>query len=124
MGLLGAPVLSAARGVASGIGGALSRVLASPTARAVGVGAATSAAVDYFTGPSTGMPGGLFQQGMPRARPLRRIIQQNPVTGQLAVWEYAGTPILFSRDLAVARRVAKIMGRGGPRRSVARRRFR
>jgi hypothetical protein len=44
------------------------------------------------------------------ARPVPRIIQQNPVTGNLAVWEYAGHPILMSRDKIVAKRYAKICG--------------
>jgi hypothetical protein len=125
MALLGAPVLTAARTALGAIAARAGQVLTGTTARGVAGGALGAAAVEAFSGGgAVGMPGGLFAAGMPRARPIRRIIQQNPVTGQLAVWEYAGTPILFSRDLAVARRVARIMGRPGPRRAGRSRRFR
>jgi hypothetical protein len=128
MALLGAPVLTAARSVLGGIASRAGSILTGTTARGVAGGALGAAAVEAAGGLFGGGPGmpGLFNQGMPRATPIRRIIQQNPVTGQLAVWEYAGHPVLYSRDLAVARRVARIMGRPAPRggRRRSSRRFR
>ncbi len=60
-----------------------------------------------------------FRPGGMTARPTRFITATNPATGALTFWEHAGQPIMFSRDLAVCKRVRRIAGKAG---TVARRR--
>ncbi len=60
-----------------------------------------------------------FRAGGMTARPTRFITATNPATGALTFWEHAGQPIMFSRDLAVCKRVRRIAGKAG---TVARRR--
>jgi len=62
-----------------------------------------------------------FPTGGMTARPTRFITATNPATGALTFWEHAGQPIMFSRDLAVCKRVRRIAGKAG---TVARRRTR
>lgn len=125
MGLLGAPVLTAARSALGSIATSAGRILSSTTGKAAIGGALGSAAIEAASGGfGVGMPGGQFVTGA-TARPIRRIWAQHPTSGQMVAWEYAGTPVLWSRDLAVARRVARIMGRPSPRGARrGRRRFR
>lgn len=54
-----------------------------------------------------------FRPTQQSARPIRYLTARNPVTGALATWEYAGRPVIYSRDLAVCKRVRKIATRLG-----------
>jgi hypothetical protein len=66
-----------------------------------------------------------FRITAPGVRADRFIVQPHPVTGMPFYWEAVGRPVLFSRDLAAARRVNRIAARaarGRGRRSVIRRR--
>ena len=59
-----------------------------------------------------------FQPTKTTVRPIRLLTAVNPISGKMAFWEHAGTPVLFSRDLRVCKRVAKIAARasrGRPR---------
>ena len=117
MALLGAPVLAAARGVLPALGAAVSGIFKSPTARSVAIGAATGAAVDYLSGPT----------GMPRMRVPSRIYQMDEATGLQLSYSYDGKPVLYSRDLAVIRRVRRVqrqLNRHLPHSSGGRRSFR
>lgn len=92
MALLGAPVLAAARTV----GQRALQVLTGTTARSVAGGAAGAAAVGAFTGGGT----------MAR-RPLSRVITMDEM-GRPISYAYEGRPVLYSRDLAVVRRVRRV----------------
>ena len=79
-------------------------------------------------GPSLTNPFGIdpscpsfFRTGGVTARPTRFITATNPATGALTFWEHAGAPILFTRDLAVVKRVRRIASKAG---MVSRRRTR
>lgn len=56
--------------------------------------------------------GNLFRPGVtggcPTARPSNLVVQCNPVTGEPAFFGNLGRPILFSRDMAVARKVSRL----------------
>lgn len=59
-----------------------------------------------------------FQPTKTTVRPIRLLTAVNPISGKMAFWEHCGTPVLFSRDLRVCKRVAKIAARasrGRPR---------
>ena len=60
-----------------------------------------------------------FKPPSATSRPIRFITATNPATGALTFWEHAGQPVMFSRDLAVCKRVRRIAARAG---TVARRR--
>ncbi len=62
-----------------------------------------------------------FRTGGQTARPTRFITATNPASGALTFWEHAGSPILFTRDLAVVKRVRRIASKAG---TVTRRRTR
>jgi len=47
--------------------------------------------------------------------PVRTITGVHPTTGNVGFWEYAGKPVLMSRDLAVCKRVNKITRRAASR---------
>ena len=56
-------------------------------------------------------PGTLFRVSGPRLRPNPLVMVRNPTTGTVHFWKLAGRPILFSGDLAVAKRVDKLARR-------------
>jgi len=58
---------------------------------------------------------GGFRAGAPRVSPMRFLEARHPVTGRTVMWEYVGRPILFSRDLAAAKRVGRIAARAKSR---------
>jgi hypothetical protein len=100
------------------------RVLTSPAGAAAAAGAAGAVGSWLF---GEGGPE-MFRAGAARARPVPRITVQHPETGECMTWVYAGRPILYSRDLAVVRRVNRIAARASRSvkraRTVARRRKR
>ena len=70
-----------------------------------------------FLGTDPDVPS-FFQPTKTTVRPIRLLTAVNPISGKMAFWEHAGTPVLFSRDLRVCKRVAKIAARasrGRPR---------
>jgi hypothetical protein len=51
----------------------------------------------------------LFRAGAAQVRPVPRIMRQHPTRpDELVVWEHAGRPVLYSRDLRAKRRVERI----------------
>jgi hypothetical protein len=50
-----------------------------------------------------------------RVSPVRTVYARHPQTGNIAAWEYAGRPVLYTRDLAVCKRVNKIARRTAAR---------
>lgn len=80
-------------------------------------GALLEQALDLIPGGAGTGAGGLFTQSPARVTPTRRIMAQNPMNpNRIEVWEHAGTPILFSRDIRCAKRLAKIARRARGRR--------
>lgn len=55
------------------------------------------------------------RSGDSRAYPQRTVFSFNPDTGAIGAWEYAGKPVLYSRDLAVCKRVNRITRRSAGR---------
>lgn len=64
--------------------------------------------IDFGLDPTTPS---FFKPSKATVRPIRFLTQTNPVSGEMAFWEHAGQPILFSRDLRVCKRVARIASR-------------
>lgn len=58
----------------------------------------------------------LFRQGMARVHPVREITERNPATGRIEVWRHMGRAILFSGDMACAKRVKRIARLAGRKR--------
>jgi hypothetical protein len=88
--------------------GTAARVLTSP-AVTTGVAAAGGALGSWlFSGEGTPT---MFSEGPARVRPVPRITVPHPQTGEHMTWVYAGRPILYSRDLAVVRRVQRLAAR-------------
>ena len=52
-----------------------------------------------------------FEPTKTTVRATRLLTAVNPVNGKMAFWEHCGAPVLFSRDLRVCKRVAKIAAR-------------
>jgi hypothetical protein len=99
-GLLGAavPILSQRFGMDDPTSGPLD-VLAQGTAEYISPQGCPS-----WLRPSTGV-----------ARPVRQLQVIHPQTGRVHWYRNVGQPLLFSGDLAVARRVGKLLGRGRAR---------
>jgi hypothetical protein len=102
MALLGAPVLTAARTALGAIASRVGSVLTSPTVRSVATGAAGAYAAERLLSPS--MPGTL------RMRVPSRLFQMDEATGRQLSYAYEGRPVLYSRDIAVVRRVRRVQG--------------
>lgn len=99
--------------IEAGLGGALGRL--APLAG----GIALEQLLDLIPGGAGAgaVSGGLFRPTPSRVTPVRRIMAQNPQNpNRIEVWEHAGTPILFSRDLRCAKRVQKLARRARGRR--------
>lgn len=86
-----------------------------PYIGAGGAGGAMQGLVEQFLGGGgVSLPRGglLYRQAPATVRPQPRIMQQNPLNpARIDVWEYAGQPILYSRDIRCTRRVRKIASR-------------
>lgn len=64
---------------------------------------------DWLQGQDPNMLPGLYTGPTLSVRPIKRIYQQNPQHPErIDVWEHAGRPVLYSRDLATCRRVRRI----------------
>ena len=100
MALLGAPVLTAARSALGAIASRVGPLLTGATARGIAGGAAGAAALEALT-PA------LPSRGVMARRPLSRVITMDE-NGRPISYAYEGRPVLYSRDLAVIRRVRKV----------------
>jgi len=101
MALLGAPVLTAARSALGAIASRVGPLLTGATARGIAGGAAGAAAVEAFSSMGRG--------GVVAPRPLSRVITMDE-RGRPISYAYEGRPVLYSRDLAVVRRVRRVQG--------------
>ena len=60
--------------------------------------------------------GALFRVGRQSLRPARVVVIPNPLTGEPTFFGNLGKPLLFSRDLSAAKKVARLARRAASRR--------
>jgi hypothetical protein len=83
------------------------RQLLARAAALLGAGAVVGAGAELVAG-NGGGAGAFFRQPGTRSRPVRRIQRMDPTTERIHTWEHAGTPVLYSRDFRVVRRVRRV----------------
>ena len=116
LGFAGVP--AAAGAASTGLGSVLQSILG---------GAAAGTAVGGLGGLGFNLPGGLeevgsgtgvfgldmFEPGRSSQRARRLLMANNPTTGNPTFWRHVGSPVLFSGDLALNKRIQKIAPAGG-----------